>query len=176
MEIIYNEIKNSDIVIFGSPVYLDGITAQLKAVIDRLVCCMEPFLVADDYGFTRHSFAWHLPEECIVVSTCGFPESETFDPVIDYFQALSRNVGSRVRAVFCVSGSIAIQMKPEILNQKLELLEYAGYEYGKGGVIEDNLIEKINHPLFDKDEYFALARLYEDRCRKKLSGNSRDNI
>lgn len=176
MEIIYNELKHSDCVIFGTPVYLDGLTAQLKVVIDRLVCCMEPFLVTDDAGYTRHSFSWRLPKEFIVVSTCGFPESETFKPVIDYFRALSGNMNSRVLAEFCVPGSIAIQMKPEILDPKLELLESAGYEYGRSGVIDDNLIEKVNRPLFNKEEYFELARLYENWCRKKLNNNSRGSI
>lgn len=92
---------------------------------------------------------------------------------MEYFRALSRNMNSRLLAEFCVPESIAIQMKPEILGPKLELLESAGYEYGKSGVIDNNLIEKVNRPLLNKDEYLELARLYEDLCRKKLNGNAR---
>jgi len=171
MDQIYAELKRSDIVIFGTPVYLDGITAQLKTVIDRMVCCMEPFLVTDDAGFTRHSFSWRLPKNFMLVSTCGFPEYETFTPMIDYFRALSRNVGSRLMAEFCIPGSIAIQMMPDTLDHTLELIESAGYEYGKNGIIDNKLIEAINSPLFTKDEYFELARLYESWCRKKLNEN-----
>ncbi|HON79872.1 MAG TPA: flavodoxin family protein [Spirochaetota bacterium] len=169
MEIIYNELKQSDVVIFGSPVYLDGITAQLKTVIDRLVCCMEPFLVTDHTGFTRHSFSWRLPEKFIIVSTCGFPETDTFNALIDYFRSLSKNMNSKILAEFCIPGSIAIQMKPESLDQKLELLESAGYAYGMYGTLDDTIIEKVNRPLFSKKEYFELAELYENRCRKKLN-------
>lgn len=173
MEKIYSELKQSDVLIFGSPVYLDGITAQLKAVIDRMVCCMQPFLITDGTGFTRHSFSWRLPKEFILISTCGFPEFETFKPMIEYFRALSRNVNSKLVAEFCIPGSIAIQMKSEILNSKLELLESAGYDYGKNGKIDDLIVEEINHPLFSKDEYFKLAELYEDWCRKKLNNHSK---
>lgn len=169
MEIIYRALKQSDIVIFGSPVYLDGITAQLKTVIDRLVCCMEPFLVTDRAGFTRHSFSWQPPKECIVVSTCGFPETETFNAVIGYFRSLSKNMNSKILAEFCIPGSIAIQMKPESLDQKLEQLESAGYAYGMSGAIDNTIIEKVNRPIFSKDEYFEIAGLYEALCRKKLN-------
>lgn len=172
METIYEEVRQSDALVFGTPVYLDGITAQLKAVIDRLVCCMEPFLATDDAGFTRHTFSWRFPKKCIVVSTCGFPEAETFVPVLAYFRALSRNMSSEILAEFCVPGSIAIQMKPEILNRKLELLKAAGREFGGNGVIDENLVANINRPLLSKDGYLELARLYENWCRKKLDGNS----
>jgi len=130
---------------------------------------MEPFLVTDNNGFTRHSFSWRLPEEFILVSTCGFPEHETFLPVIEYFRAFSRNVNSSLTAEFCIPGSIAIQMKPETLNPKLELLDYAGYSYGKHGKIDKMTVDEINHHLFSKDEYFRLPELYENWCRKKLN-------
>ena len=136
---------------------------------------MEPFLVTDDKGFTRHSFSWRLPKEFIMVSTCGFPEHETFKPVIEYFRALSRNVNSSLAAEFCIPGSIAIQMKPETLSPKLELLESVGYSYGKHGKIEKETIDKINLPLFSKDEYFRLAELYENWCRKKLNNSMINN-
>ncbi|MCX7679451.1 MAG: hypothetical protein N2316_09555, partial [Spirochaetes bacterium] len=149
-------------------VYLDGITAQLKAVIDRTVCCMEPFLRTDTEGCTRHSFSWQFPKNIMVVSTCGFPEYETFVPLIGYFTALSKNLDSHLVATMCIPGSIAIQMKPETLDHKLELIESAGYEFGKKGYIEKEHINAIDQPLFTKEEYLSLAELYQQWCRKSL--------
>jgi len=168
MSEIYKHLKNSDILVFGTPIYLDGITSQLKIVIDRSVCCMEPFLTRDENGFTRHTFSWKMPSEFFLVSTSGFPEPETFKATIDYFKALSRNMNSKFVAEFCIPGSIAIQMKPDILNSKLELLELAGFEYGKNRSVDSELLEKINKPILSRDEYFELAQLYEDWCRKRL--------
>jgi len=168
MSEIYKHLKNSDILVFGSPIYLDGITSQLKTVIDRSVCCMEPFLTRDGNGFTRHTFSWEMPSEFFLVSTSGFPEPETFRPTIDYFKALSRNMNSNLIAEFCIPGSIAIQMKADALDQKLELLELAGFEYGKNRCIDSELLEKINKPIFSRDEYLNFAKIYEDYCRKRL--------
>lgn len=169
MEIIYTQLQQSHVVVFGSPVYLDGISAQLKTVIDRMVCCMEPFLRTDAFGFTRHSFSWEFPEDIIAVSTCGFPEYETFTPFISYFNALSKNLNSCLVTTMCIPGSIAIQMKPELLDPKLKLIETAGYEYGKNGCIDNSLIDAIHQPLFTKDEYFEIAHTYEEWCRRRLA-------
>jgi hypothetical protein len=168
MSEIYGHLKNSDILVFGTPIYLDGITSQIKAVIDRSVCCMEPFLTRDENGFTRHTFSWRMPGEFFFISTSGFPEPETFKPTIDYFKALSRNMSSKYIAGFCIPGSIAIQMKPDVLDQKLELLETAGFEYGKNRFIDSELLERINKPIFSREEYLELAKIYEDWCRKRL--------
>jgi hypothetical protein len=129
---------------------------------------MEPFLTIGEDGSTRHTFSWRMPGEFFLVSTSGFPEAETFKPTIDYFKALSKNMNSKFIAEFCIPGSIAIQMKPDILDQKLELLELAGFEYGKNRSIDNKLVGKINKPIFSKDEYLELAQIYEDWCREKL--------
>jgi hypothetical protein len=169
MNIIYSCLKKADTLVFATPVYLDGMTAQLKAVIDRCVCCMEPFIVKDASGRTRHSFSWKMPENFILVSTCGFPETETFNSLTAGFRALAANMNAKLTAEFCIPGSIAIQMSPDSLTKKLVLLESAGKEYAAKGSVSINLIEEINQPVFSNDEYFMLAEKYENWCREKLN-------
>ncbi|MDH7552380.1 MAG: NAD(P)H-dependent oxidoreductase [Spirochaetota bacterium] len=113
-------MQQSHIVVFGLPIYLDGITAQLKTVIDRIVCCMKPFLWTDVFGFSRHSFSLEFTKDIIAVSTCGFPEYETFTPLISYFNALSKNLNSRLVTTTFIWGSIAIQVRIELLDFKIE--------------------------------------------------------
>ncbi len=50
MENIYRALKIADVLIVAAPVYLDTIPAQLKAVMDRCICCMQPSLVKDRAG------------------------------------------------------------------------------------------------------------------------------
>lgn len=40
MNLIYNVLESSDIVVLGSPVYFDSVTAQVKLMIDRCNCLM----------------------------------------------------------------------------------------------------------------------------------------
>lgn len=42
MELVYNAIEKADVVVLASPIYYANITAQTKAVIDRLYCFSPP--------------------------------------------------------------------------------------------------------------------------------------
>lgn len=47
MDRIYPHFKESDIFVMATPVYVDTMSAQMKAVMDRCICCLEPFLRID---------------------------------------------------------------------------------------------------------------------------------
>jgi multimeric flavodoxin WrbA len=49
---VYDVLINCDIVLFGSPVYFDSVSAQAKAFIDRCNCLRPP----DFEGLTGHHF------------------------------------------------------------------------------------------------------------------------
>jgi multimeric flavodoxin WrbA len=44
---IYAAIENADVLIIGTPAYYDGVSAQLKLVIDRSNCLTEMITLAD---------------------------------------------------------------------------------------------------------------------------------
>ena len=44
MDQIYPLLKESDLFVMGTPVYTDTMTAQMKTVMDRCICGMDPFL------------------------------------------------------------------------------------------------------------------------------------
>ena len=54
MSQIYDALETSDIIVLGSPVYFDTVSAQVKLMIDRSNCLM-PYVKKDDgtFGFVR---------------------------------------------------------------------------------------------------------------------------
>jgi multimeric flavodoxin WrbA len=54
MSQIYDALETSDVIVLGSPVYFDTVSAQVKLMIDRSNCLM-PYAKKDDgtYGFER---------------------------------------------------------------------------------------------------------------------------
>ena len=61
MEQIYARLKVSNLLVLGTPVYTDNMTAQIKAVLDRSVCSLQPFLMKDRAGRIRHPLVGTLP-------------------------------------------------------------------------------------------------------------------
>jgi putative sterol carrier protein len=82
----------ADLLIFGTPLYFSLMTGQLKTFIDRLLPLSEPSLVARSNapGLTGHpSRLGAKTWKALLVSPCGFPETENFDALIYTFKFLA---------------------------------------------------------------------------------------
>lgn len=82
-------IKNSDLVIFASPIYINFISARLKSVIER----MRP-LSSGKYSTNKYNNFYPVPRDLkeykfFIVCTCGFPEIETFASSKMFFETIT---------------------------------------------------------------------------------------
>ena len=168
MDEIYPYLRTSDLLVVGTPVYVDSMTAQMKAVMDRSVSSLQPFLVRDGAGRIRHPFNWRMPGKFMLVSTSGFPEKETFSPLIATFRAGAANFGAEPIGEICIPGSIALQIEPARLEGHLALLERIGRGLAETGRVDPDLLSKVNTPPVGVEEYLRIASSYESWCREKL--------
>ncbi len=168
MEQVYERLKVSDLLVLGTPVYTDNMTAQIKAVLDRSVCSIQPFLVKDRAGRIRHPRWWHMPAKFLLVATCGFPEKETFDPLIATVKAQAANMSAELIGCVCVPGSIALQVEPSKMAHHLELLSRLGSVIARTGAADPELMDALNTPPVTVAEYLTIAASYETWCRRKL--------
>lgn len=169
MDRVVEGLRQASLLVLAAPVYTDGYPAQLKAVLDRMICCLEPFLTRDHQGRIRHPLWWPMPRDFLLLATSGFPEPATFAPLIANFRAQAANFGARPLAELCVPGSIALQMRPEALEPHLELLRRAGRELAREGELGDPLVAAINRPPLSVDQYLEIGREYEEICRQRLA-------
>ncbi len=167
MEQIYPYLKESDILVMGTPVYTDTMTAQMKTVMDRCICCLDPFLRIDEEDRTRHPYSWRMPAGFFLISTSGFPEKESFHPLIATYKAQAANFGSTSLGEICVPGSIALQVVPQNLEAHLDMTGQAGRMLALFGKVEPTLLEEINEPILTRQKYLQIAARYEDWCRRR---------
>ena len=165
---IYPRLRTADLLVMGTPVYTDNMTAQLKAVIDRTIACLQPFLTRNDASKIVHPHWWDMPAKYFLVSTCGFPEMSNFDPLIATFRAQAVNAGSTSVGEVCIPGSIALQMRADRLTPYLDLLTELGKTMAASGDPDRAIVEQLNRPPCTVDEYLAIASEYEAWCRGKL--------
>ena len=169
MELIYEALKASDLLVMATPLYVDTMSAQLKTVMDRCLACLQPFLIRDDAGRVRHPYTWRMPAKFLLLSTSAFPEPEVFAALLATFHAQAANFGSKAAGAICIPGSIALQMEPELLDHHLSLLEEAGKILGQTGSIPGTLLQELNTPPVDVDRYLHVAARYEGWCREQLN-------
>lgn len=115
MQAVYPKIMQSDIIIFGTPVYWYGPTSLMKAFIDRFVYfnCSENREKIKDISTV---IAIPFEEECL----------DTAAPVVDFFERCFKYLQLRLIGKIIVPG---VSAKGEI-NRKAEHLQKA-YEMGK---------------------------------------------
>jgi multimeric flavodoxin WrbA len=168
MEQIYPRLKTADLLVVGTPVYTDNMTAQLKTVMDRTIASLQPFLDRSDGSKIGHPHWWDMPGKRLLVSTCGFPEMSNFDPLIATFRAQAVTAGSIPIGEVCIPGSIALQMIPNRMTPYLDLLNQFGKTMAESGDPDRSILRQLNRPPFSVDEYLAIAAQYEAWCRDKL--------
>jgi multimeric flavodoxin WrbA len=85
------KMQEADVIIFGTPVYVDGMPGTLKNLIDRLIPIVEPYFVMRD-GHCRHPPRKpHKQSKVVLVSNCGFWELDNFEPLVTHMQAICKN-------------------------------------------------------------------------------------
>ncbi|MGB9629284.1 MAG: flavodoxin family protein [Thermodesulfobacteriota bacterium] len=171
MDQIYPFLKESDLLVMATPVYTDNMSAQMKTVMDRCICGMDPFLRLDSANRVRHPYSWSMPSKFLLVSTSGFPEVESFFPLMITFRSQAVNFGSEPIGEICIPGSIALQMEPSLLDPPLQRIQQAGSQLAHNGKIEPSLLEEINKPIVTVEQYLEISKRYEAWARKSR-GNS----
>lgn len=166
MDQIYPLLKESDLLVMGTPVYTDNMSAQMMTVINRCICGMDPFLRVDSANRVRHPYSWPMPSKFFLISTSGFPEMETFQPLIATFRAQAANFGCEPIGEICIPGAIALQMAPQLLEPSLAKIQEAGKILALKGKIEPALLKEISRPIVSVEQYLEISAKYEAWAKK----------
>lgn len=108
---IYEDIRSSDAIIVGSPVYMWQMTAQAKAFLDRLM----PFLNADLTSRIRDE------KRLVLVFSQAHPNKETFQEYFEQTGKVYMFIGFKLWKIISAAGV----MKSGDVKKNKELLEEA---------------------------------------------------
>ena len=82
MIMINEKLSQSDIIVYASPLYVDGFTGPMKNLIDRMVFGVEPTMELRN-GKCRHPRrVGSKIRKVVLISNCGFWEVENFNHLI----------------------------------------------------------------------------------------------
>ena len=73
---------NADIIVYASPVYVWGFTAQLKTLLDRH-CCLVKWKKSDEMKFLMED------KHTVLLTTCGGDAEHNADVIQDIFGSLT---------------------------------------------------------------------------------------
>jgi len=143
MDALLPLVGDSDILVLATPVYLDGMTGPLKTFVDRLIPLLKG-RVEVRAGRGRHFVREGVKRgKVALISACGFPELDTFDPLVAHVKAFTKNLGREYAGEVRVPNIGYLKRPEERLDAVLSLIESAGAHLATEGEIPGDISTQI---------------------------------
>ena len=160
--------------VLATPVYIEGMTALAKTFLDRLVTLIDPHLIERD-GRVCHALRMPLPNRVFLLSVCGYPGLENFDPLVLHLERFARNfhatfVGALLRpAVF----SIWLRRKyPDRVQAVLDAVRNGGVELVRDGRVSQRTRDAAAAAICSDREIVETANAHWDRELRRSTRGS----
>lgn len=172
MKWLFSKISEADVWVWASPVYCDGVTGPMKILMDRMIPGAQLFLEMRG-GRLRHLPLGKGKPKMVLVSSCGFPEMETFDPMLAHMKSFCANANTEFTgALLRPTGPLFKGMleKGAPVKDILEAAKDAGSQFVLEGKISGETLDIISRPLIPVEMFMQMANQF---AHEALQNNSR---
>jgi len=176
-EPLLTKIQRADMLVYATPLYDFTMTATMKAMIERMLPLLEPYLVEGPDGNTIHELRSRKMQPSVLISVCGYPEISNFDVLRATFRKICQpSYRPLVAEILRTMSTILLSKEFSFLNERIE--EYlshvrkAGQEVVLNGSIFPTTQAKLEEDLMPPDLYRRGANEWFKRRIGKLSGLS----
>jgi multimeric flavodoxin WrbA len=156
MQGLLRKRQTADALILATPVYVDGMTSTMKAVLDRSIPLVQPFFEIRDDHCRHPPLQDQKPVDVVLVSVSGFTELDNFDPLVAHIKAFSKNLnGNYAGAVLRPLGA-QLQMFRQMglpVDDVFDAIRQAGREFVQKGKISAKTQKTISRELVPREEY-----------------------
>jgi len=160
MQMLYPKLREADIYVFGTPVYVDGISGPMKNLLDRIIPLMQPFFELRD-GHCRHLVReGYRHGKIVLVSNSGFWEMDNFDPLLVHVKAFCKNAAKEFAGALLRPHGEALRpmMKMGIsLDDVFEAAREAGRQLVRDGKISTETLDIVSRELMPLEMYVKAA-------------------
>ena len=171
MPALVDRIRSADMMLLATPIYLDGMTSLAKAFIDRLVVFLDPRFAADEEGLI-HPLRMDFPGKLFLVSVCGYPGLQNFDPLIMHMKRIARNLHTEYCGAIlrpAVYSLLLTKKYPDKTREVMEAIRWAGEELVRDGRVSSATFDRVSADICSRQELMATANSYWDRELEKSS-------
>jgi multimeric flavodoxin WrbA len=161
MNALYPRVPAADIIVFASPLYVDGFNGPMKTLMDRMVPTIQPYIEMRD-GHCRHTVREnHNPNgKVVLVSNCGFWEMDNFDAMLVHLKAACKNMNREFAGALVRPHGPAMAIMLEMgipLDDIFDAAREAGKQLVRDGKMKAETLAAISRELMPLDVYLAGA-------------------
>ena len=165
MQEILEKVRNADLVVYVTPLYIFSISAQLKVFLDRLLPNMKPYMVKTD-GITHHPTRKEIEKHTgmVIFSAGGFPEvKHNFDGISSIIRNIdSHNPIEDLMAEFYLPAAELLQQT--VYRERKLRVEEACFNAGRDvvllGAISNDYMKIVADPGVAQEVFMDQANSY----------------
>lgn len=157
---VLQKYLEADAVIFSTPVHTFGVSAPLKAVIDRLIPGNLPIIeerkIENKVKVIHPSRYDMAHQRYVLIATCGFYSYENnVEPVEKQFEIM---YGDALTTIICPEGELfSIPQLSHRVKRYLDTAKRAGKEFIKTQHVSEKTMEKLRVKHYDPESFTTLA-------------------
>lgn len=160
MNMLYPKLREADIWVFATPVYVDGITGPMKLLMDRLIPLLQPFFELRN-GHSRHPLREGAKHgKVVLVSNCGFWEMDNFDPLLVHMKAFCKNADKEFAGALLRPHGPVLRSKIEKglpVDDILNAAKDAGRQLVEKGIMPIETLKIVSRELMPLEIYLQAA-------------------
>ncbi len=164
---LLEKVRGADCLVIGTPLYVDGMTAQTKTFLDRMIPLSDPHFEFVD-GHYRHPRRYgENPPDVVLLSVCGFYERDNFDGLIDHMGRMCRNMQARFVGAVVRPSSYLFTLEEIIADPIREIKEAArraGRELVETGELSAEVLNAVARDYLPKEAFLKGSNEFWDRC------------
>ncbi len=163
MQMLLPRIREADIMVFATPVYVDGVTGPMKNLMDRMIPCLQPFFELRD-GHCRHPLCEGTKSfKIVLVSNCGFWEVDNFDPLLLHIKAFCKNASSEFAGALLRPHGEGMSVMADMGRSPDDIFEAAkeaGRQLVEDGEMSAETLSTISRELMPMELYVQRVNQY----------------
>jgi len=171
MQMLYPRLREADIYVFATPVYVDGATGPMKNLLDRIIPLAQPFFELRE-GHCRHlARGGSKHGKVVLVSNCGFWEMDNFDPLLVHIKAVCKNADREFAGALLRPHGEALRPMMELgasPDDVFAAAKDAGRQLIRDGKMSPGTLNAVSRELMPLEMYFKFANESFQRALEAL--------
>jgi len=165
MDELLPAMMGSDVIVYATPLYVFGMTAQMKLLLDRIIPSAEPFIELTDAGHCTHpARAGERDAGMVVVSNCGFHEIDNFDEMMAHFRIIARHSKTKLLGALLRPEGEFLAWGEKLMPEKVKAVYTAARDAGRQvvqvGRISEATEKAVAAELMTKEQFVEGANAY----------------
>lgn len=156
MQTVLPKLREADIWVLATPVFVDGISGPMKNLLDRVIPLIQPFVeLRDDH--CRHPLREGTKRgKLVLVSNCGFWELDNFDPLLVHLKAMCKNADREFAGALLRPHGPALKGMLEMglpVTDVIEAAREAGRQLVEEGTMSPETLDTVSRELLPREVY-----------------------